>query len=43
VKGNRYIRGVQDIQRKIYLLSIAAAVVFLISAQQALVPAVYRS
>jgi penicillin-binding protein 2 len=30
VKGNRYIRGVQDIQRKIYLLSIAAAVVFLI-------------
>jgi len=30
VKGNRYIRGGQDIQRKIYLLSVAAAVIFLI-------------
>jgi penicillin-binding protein 2 len=30
VKDNRYIRGVQEIQRKIYLLSIAAAVVFLV-------------
>jgi penicillin-binding protein 2 len=30
VKGSRYIRGVQDMQRKIYLLSVAAAVIFLI-------------
>ncbi len=30
MKGNRYIRGVQGLHRKIYLLSVAATVIFLI-------------
>lgn len=30
MNDNRYIRGVQDIRRKIYLLSIATAVIFLV-------------